>query len=112
VYVRALSAESGRVPVSTDGGGEPLWSRDGKRLFYRIDARLIAATIVTTPSLAVTARETLFEGPFATDLYHPSYDVMPDGQSFVMIRPVEQNRQLGMVINWTQELRQRIGGKK
>ena len=95
VYVRSMSGAGGRVPVSTDGGGEPLWSRDGKRLFYRSDAKLIAATVVASPSLAVTGREPLFEGPFATDLYHPSYDVAADGQSFVMIRPVEENRRAG-----------------
>ena len=92
VYVRALSGGGGRVPVSSGGGGEPLWSPDGTRLFYRDDAKLIAATIATAPSLAVTARETLFEGPYATDPYHPNYAVAPDGRSFVMIRPVEENR--------------------
>ncbi len=112
VYLRGMSSAGGRVTVSTDGGGEPLWSSDGRRLFYRIGAKLIAATIVTSPSLAVTGRETLFEGQFATDLYHPNYDVSRDGQSFVMVRPVEQNRQLVMVVNWIQELRQRIGGKQ
>jgi serine/threonine-protein kinase len=112
VYVRALSGTGGRVPVSVGGGGEPLWSRDGKRLFYRSGARLLAATIATEPSLAVTARESLFEGPFATDIYHPNYDVAPDGKSFVMIRPVEEDRHLVMVVNWGQELRQRAGGNR
>jgi serine/threonine-protein kinase len=110
VYVRALSGAGGRVPVSAGGGGEPLWSRDGKRLFYRAGARLIAATIATAPSLLVTARDTLFEGPFATDTYHPNYDVAPDGSGFIMVRPVDENRQLVMVVNWIEELRRRTGG--
>jgi eukaryotic-like serine/threonine-protein kinase len=54
VYLRALSGAGGRVPVSAGGGGEPVWSRDGTRLFYRADARLIMATIATLPTLAVT----------------------------------------------------------
>jgi len=111
VYVRALSGGSGRGPVSTAGGGEPLWSRDGKRLFYRVGAKLMAATVATSPALAVTARETLFEGPFATDIYHPNYDVGPDG-SFIMVRPVEENRALVVVVNWIDELRQRTGVRK
>jgi hypothetical protein len=57
----------------------------------------------------VTARELLFEGPFATDQYHPNYDVAPGG-GFVMVRPVEENRHLVVAINWSQELRQRVGG--
>ena len=108
VYLRALSGVGGRVPVSTGGGGEPLWSHDGKRLYYRIGDKVVAATISGSQTPTVSARETLFEGPFATDLYHPNYDVAPDG-SFIMIRPVEENRHVVMVLNWIQELRQRTG---
>ncbi|HEV8124772.1 MAG TPA: protein kinase [Gemmatimonadales bacterium] len=111
VYLRALAGGGGRVPVSTGGGGEPLWSRDGRHLYYRIGDKVVAATITGSQTPVVTGRETLFEGPFATDLYHPNYDVAPDG-SFIMVRPVEENRHLVMVVNWIQELRQRTGGGK
>jgi serine/threonine-protein kinase len=107
VYVRSLSGTGGRVQVSTGGGGEPLWSHDGRRLFYRAGSGIVAATIVTSPALAVTARDPLFDGPFATDVYHPNYDVEPDDRTFVMVRPVAENRQLVLVVNWLQELRQR-----
>jgi Tol biopolymer transport system component len=110
VYVRALSGTGGRVPVSAGGGGEPLWSRDGKRLFYRTGSSLIAATIATSPALAVTSRAVLFEGPFETDVFHPNYDVVMDGERFIMVRPVEANRQLVLVVSWLSELRQRTGG--
>ena len=109
VYVRALSGASGRVPVSAGGGGEPLWSRDGKRLFYRTGSSLIAADIITSPALAVTSRTVLFEGSFETDIFHPNYDVVLNGESFIMVRPVEANRQLVMVVDWLRELRHRTG---
>ncbi len=72
----------------------------------------MAAGVVTTPSSPVTSRDTLFEGPYITDRWHPNYDVAPDGKSFVMLQPVEENRQLVMVVNWIQELRQRTGRSK
>ena len=111
VYVRAM-AGGGRFPVSVGGGGEPLWSRDGKRLFYRVGTVLMAASIITRPSVQVTARTLLFDGPFATDLFHPNYDVAPDGETFVLIRPVEANRDVIMVIDWREELRRRTGGRQ
>jgi eukaryotic-like serine/threonine-protein kinase len=107
VYLRALSGSAARVRVSTGGGGEPLWSPDGRRIYYRAGAALMAATVAPSPTLAVTARERLFEGRFTTDPWHPNYDVAPDGKSFVMLRPVEENRQLVMVVNWIEELRRR-----
>jgi serine/threonine-protein kinase len=110
VYVRALSGGGGRVPVSTGGGGEPLWAENGRRLFYRSQSRVMAATIATQPSLQVTGRELVFEGQFASDLWHPNYDVTGDGQTFIMVRPVEENRQLVMVVNWIEELRRRTRG--
>jgi Periplasmic component of the Tol biopolymer transport system len=110
IYVRPLSAAGGRVPVSAGGGGEPLWSRDGSRIFYRAGTRMMVATVATSPVLAVTARDSVFEGPFATDVYHPNYDVAADGRTFVMVRPVEEGRHVVMVLNWLQELRRRTGG--
>ncbi|MEP6591958.1 MAG: hypothetical protein ABJC19_12325, partial [Gemmatimonadota bacterium] len=102
----------GRVPVSTGGGGEPLWSHDGHRLFYRAGAAVLAATVVTSPTLQISDRATLFTAPFVTDVYHPNYDVASDGQTFVMVRPVETDRDIVLVVNWLQELRQRTRGAK
>ena len=112
VYVRPLAPRGGRVAVSSGGGGEPLWSRDGRRLFYRAGSTLMVADIATTPQLAVGARTVLFEGPFETDGLHPNYDVLPDGTGFIMIRTNDESRRLVLVMNWVAELRQRLGGAK
>ena len=56
--------ELDQVLVSLDGGTEPVWSRDGRELFYREtksgDPYLVAAGIGTSPTLAVTSRKRLF----------------------------------------------------
>ena len=111
VYLRALMPGGARVPVSSGGASEPLWSRDGRRLYFRSGTKLLVATVTTSPRLAVSAPELVFQGPYATESYHPNYDVAPDGRSFIMIRPVEQNRQLVVAVNWTAELRRRLGGR-
>jgi serine/threonine-protein kinase len=110
VYIRSMTPGGGRVPVSAGGGGEPLWAASGLALYYRVGSEVLEATIATTPSLRVTGRRVLFSGPYASDVFHPNYDVAPDGKSFLMVRPVDQSRGLVMVVNWASELRRRVGG--
>ena len=112
VYVRLLSGAGGRVAVSTGGGREPVWSRDGKRLLYRSGSRMMSADVTATPELRITTRQILFDAPFTSDPYHPNFDIAPDGKSFVMIRPMYEDRQMVMIVNWAEELKQRVGGKK
>ena len=112
VYVRLLSGAGGRVAVSTGGGREPVWSRDGKRLLYRSGSRMMSADVTATPELRITTRQILFDAPFTSDPYHPNFDIAPDGKSFVMIRPMYEDRQMVMVVNWADELKQRVGNKK
>ena len=107
VYLTAFPGATGRVQVSVGGGSEPLWSRDGKRLFYRNGGQLVSATIGTKPAIAVTGRTVLFEGEYATHAYHPNYDVAPDGRHFVMLKQSGDATQLVVVVNWVEELRRR-----
>jgi eukaryotic-like serine/threonine-protein kinase len=91
VYVRPLNGHGDQIQVSLDGGTEPMWSRDGRELFYRAGssgaAVLMAATIQTKPVLAVTSRRSLFSvGDIMTSTPHSDYDVSPDGRTFVMVR--------------------------
>jgi serine/threonine-protein kinase len=91
VYVRDLAGERDQVLVSANGGNEPVWSPDGRELFYREtqqeDPHLVAAGISTSPVLTVTGRKRLFPiGDIAGTNPHANYDISPDGKTFVMVR--------------------------
>jgi serine/threonine-protein kinase len=86
VYVQPYPALGARVPVSLQGGTEPAWSRDGRELFYRAGDSLMAASVMTSPTFAVTGRRRLFSGAFLRGGTFREYDVARDGQHFVMIR--------------------------
>src|SRR5262249_15477715 len=45
VYVRAFPGPAGKWQVSTGGGTNPIWSPDGRELFYRAGSRLMAAPL-------------------------------------------------------------------
>ena len=109
VYVRPLTTGGGRVAVSSGGGGEPVWSRDGRQLYYREASTMTAAAMVFTTQPTVGARTRLFDDRFETDGFHANYDVLPDGSGFAMLRTNEESRRLVLTLNWSAELRQRLG---
>ena len=61
----------------------------------------MAASVTTSPSFSVTATEVLFGGDYVMDLSHVTYDVMPDGKSFVMLRAVVgRGDEIVVIHNW------------
>ncbi len=93
--------------ISTGGGYCPIWSRDGKELFYRNGDKMMAVAIETEPEFKVIDSEVLFEEKYFTGLDR-NYDVSPDGQRFLMIKESEEQpaaRQLIVVLNWFEELK-------
>ena len=91
VYLRDLAGEQDQVLVSLEGGTEPVWSPDGRELFYRethhSNPYLVAVRIETRPTLKVTNRTRLFSiGDIVATNPHANYDISPDGKTFVMVR--------------------------
>jgi Tol biopolymer transport system component len=109
VYIRDFPGPGGRVTVSDAGGQEPVWSRDGKHLFYAAGNQLIRANLTPEPDISVVTRDTLFSGPyFSTIFAQASYDVTKEGR-FLMIKPNDEHLQLVVTLNWTAELAARLG---
>jgi serine/threonine-protein kinase len=115
VYVRPFPGPGARVQVSADGGGQPVWSPDGRRVFYRTDQAIMVATLSAggAGDVSVTSRERMFEGDFfggPADT-KASYDVHPDGRRFVLGRAL--GGWSGQVVVWTDWLRglkEQLGG--
>ena len=99
VYVRPFLG-GGRCRVSIDGGSDPKWSSDGRRLYFRHHEAAMMATIDTETGCA-TGVEQLFDG------LSPLWDVTSDGSLFVTAGPSEPAR-LRIVQNWHQELIERV----
>jgi Tol biopolymer transport system component/tRNA A-37 threonylcarbamoyl transferase component Bud32 len=108
VYVRSFPDPSARVQVSTDGGGEPFWSKDGSRLYYHAGSALIAARVTTSPTFSIAGRDTVVKTlPFTSYLFSPNFSMAADGR----ILGVTQERddfQLIVSPNWINEFRERI----
>jgi serine/threonine-protein kinase len=108
VVVRPFPGPGAQFPVSVGGGTTPIWSRDGRRIFYANGNKLLAATVGTSPTFSVTARDVLFEGNYnlAGAGGHANFDVAPDGKSLLMLRPIiAGGEQIVVIPNWAAELR-------
>jgi len=112
VVVQPFPGPGAQVQVSIAGGSEPVWTGDGRRLIYRDGRQFVAASVITSPTFAVTARTPLFPDVFVpAPSPHANYDVSRDGQNFILLKPTE-SAQLFVVHNWRAELRARLAGRK
>jgi Tol biopolymer transport system component len=112
VYVRPFSGPSARWQVSTAEGTEPVWSRDGTRLFFRSGDSLMVADLRLVPEFDPGKPRVLFETTFdAAGALHAGFDSGPDGRSFVMIRTEKESTAsaVHVVLNWFEELKERAG---
>jgi hypothetical protein len=97
-------------PVSVDGGHAPAWSRDGQELFHVSDTWMMSAAVARGDPIAFARPVRLFDGVDATGP-DTSYSVAPDGR-FLFVQPPAaedaQRSQLTPVLNWDEELKQRV----
>ena len=107
VYVTAV-AGGGRHQVSENGGVEPVWSPDGRTLFYRAPGRFMAATIDATPEFTVLRRDTLFADVYLRGVEQANYDVAASGSEFLMVRRGPDQQRIVIVLGWLDELRERM----
>jgi Tol biopolymer transport system component len=109
VYVRDFPAGGTRFQVSTHGGDDPVWSRNGKEIFYLEGKKLMTVPVQTTPSFVPGTPATLFDRGFeASDLNTPSYDVSPDGQLFYLAQQeslTQPEASIKLVLHWPEELK-------
>ena len=116
VYVRPFpNTTAGRWQVSNGGGSQPRWSPDGKELFYRRpDGWLIAARLAGGDAFFIDELQGLFDtSPYFWDSFHQSYDVGPDGRSFVFMSLRRDNGgqsdvHIVWVDHWLQDLKERL----
>jgi Tol biopolymer transport system component len=104
IYVRPFKRAGRTHPISSDGGVEPLWSRDGRELFYRSGDRLMAVNVGLGPELQPAPPRTLFAGRFEMKGFgsgSANYDVARGGR-FVMVQRKNLVRPtvIEVVLNW------------
>jgi serine/threonine-protein kinase len=113
IYVQPFPGPGGKWQISTEGGNEPAWNRNGRELFYRSGNKMMAVDVTTQPTFSAGKPKMLFEGQYVAvqpGLTGTAYDVSPDGQRFLMVKETEASisaTQINVVLNWFEELKRR-----
>jgi serine/threonine protein kinase/Tol biopolymer transport system component len=111
VYLASFPSLERRTQVSVGGGANAVWSRDGRRVFYRkrpgteivaVDATLGGAVTLSRP---VSVAKVLPAAPGGGN-----FDVMPDGRLLLVDdeREAADTRELRVVVNWFGELKEKV----
>jgi eukaryotic-like serine/threonine-protein kinase len=118
IYVQPYPGPGGKWQISTDGGTEPVWNRNGRELFYRSGNKMMAVQVTTQPGFIAGKPTMLFEKEYAKSEFPATgiaYDVSADGQRFLMVKEPDQNTavaQINVVLNWFEELKRRVPAEK
>ncbi len=111
VYVVAFPKREGKWQISVGGGAGPIWSRNGKELFYVNGSSLMVVNVTSGSAFDFSVPRKLCEIPLSTTVW----DITPDGQRFLAL--VSQSQQLTLsrlevVTEWFEELKTKFAGKK
>lgn len=120
VYVRVFPGPGAKVQVSSEGGTDPVWRRDGRELFYRNGDSMMVVPVAAGPNFAAGRPQQLWKASYshgmssscgAPGLTSSNYDVTPDGLRFLMVKDedVEKDaaREFIVVQGWGDELSRR-----
>ena len=117
VYVRPFpDVTAGVEQVSTEGGTNPSWTRDGRELVYRSGDTILAVPIESSPTFRAGTPEVLFKGTWFDEL-GTQWAVTRDGTRFLMLKPSAASNgaggeqagpQITIVLNWTEELKRLV----
>lgn len=109
VYVQSFLSPGSQRQISTAGGEEPHWRRDGKELFYIEGKRLMAVDVGTYGRIFdFGVPKPLFDVSLEVETRRSHYQVAANGQKFLVVTPLgsRQSVPITVVTNWTVALKQ------
>ena len=111
ISIQTVGAIKQREVVSAGGGSQPVWSRDGRALFFVDPKGLLRRVGVSRAANGrpVLAKAELLRVPaLGTGHFSTQYDVSPSGRLYFLDRRVEESsREIGVIIRWQALLRNR-----
>ena len=121
IYLRPYPQAGPRIQISAEGGTSPVWSRNGRELFFRNGDQILAVSMTAGAQVVAGKPQVLFSKLIPEDASGPAYDIIADfdvsadGQHFVMPRySAEARNPPGsiVILNWREELKRKMSAGK
>jgi len=105
VYVQRFPDLGDKRNISSGGGSGPVWSRDGRELYFRRGDAMMVVEVETGDTFIAGSPRVLMRGPFTYNRRTRPYDIDRHG-GFLMLRPVDHavGSQIRVITNWAREL--------
>jgi serine/threonine-protein kinase len=102
VYLRPFGGPDRKWTVSSQGGTHPIWSVDGRRIFYRSGNQVIGVDVTTSPEVQLGEPRVLFERrySFGQSITLANESISHDGKDLLMVEELPDSRYLNLVLNW------------
>ncbi len=108
VYLKPLSSPASEAWKVSNGGGEnPLWGPNSNELIY---ANARGVVVSATLRFSGNSGEVVSVKPlFAPPPFSSSYDISPDGKTFIITRNLEMQKfpPLSLVMNWDEAIKKK-----
>jgi hypothetical protein len=112
IYLQPYPGPGPKVPVSVGGGDSPIWSYDGRTVYYRDQHKVMAVDVRTQPTLQVSRPRLLFERDYMTGFESGRhYHVAPDGRLLMLKAGAALERERSgragdfvVVVDWLDEI--------
>jgi dipeptidyl aminopeptidase/acylaminoacyl peptidase len=119
IFVQPFPLTAAKYQVTSTGGRTPLWSPDGRQLYFHEPSsnRLLVVDIRTAPSFTVGKPVQLSVQGTIHPIAQRNYDVTPDGKRLLVVLPAatgptdaprSSSQQINVVLNWVEELKARV----
>jgi eukaryotic-like serine/threonine-protein kinase len=90
VWMEPFPRSGARLQLTRDGGSHPMWAPDGRSLFFDRDHEMFQLAVNTQDVTSIGEPTPLPIKGFAQAEYRRQFDLMPNGQQFLVLIPIER----------------------
>jgi len=116
IYVRPFPLGDAKWQVSPPSISSPVWSSNGKRLFFGTAQGIMGVTIAGTKAITAGEPQMVLKGYIGAQVESSvTFDVAPDGEHILLSRPrdgEESYQRINIVTNWFSDVRNKVTSGK